>query len=63
MGKLFEAQIQVVADDRATADDVQKQLESKLGSMKISEVFVREVNYMGDIDDLDEDDEDRIEEL
>lgn len=54
MSKLFEVSIQVIGDDKSTEQQIQKQVEDKLGSLKISEVFVRSADYMGDIDDLDE---------
>lgn len=54
MSKLYEVSVQVIGDDNSTEEGIQKQLEDKLGSLKVSEVFVREANYMGDIDDPDE---------
>lgn len=59
MPKLFQAELQIIGDDRDTADKIQQMLESKLGQV---DVFVREVNYAGNIEaglaeqeDLEED--------
>lgn len=54
MSKLFEVSIQVIGDDNSTEDKIRKQIEGQLGSLKISEVFVRSADYMGDIDDPEE---------
>lgn len=55
MPKLFQAELQIIGDDNDTTDKVQKMIESKLGQV---DVFVREVEYTGDIDEEFDDLED-----
>ena len=52
MSRLFQAEIQVIADDKTDSDKVQQQLEKALGTLKVSDVFVREVNLAGNIEDI-----------
>ncbi len=62
MSRLFQAEVQIITDDKTDSTRVQQQLEKALGTLKISDVFVREVNLAGDIeDDLEENEEGYID--
>lgn len=56
MSRLFEVSIQVIGDDNDTTEKVEQRVEAALSSLKISEVFVRETEYLGDLED-EEDEE------
>lgn len=58
MARLYQAEIQVVTDDNVDSTKVQAQLEKALGPLKVADVFVREVNYVGNLEDPLEDLED-----
>lgn len=57
MARLYQAEIQVITDDNVDSNKVQQQLEKALGTLKISDVFVREVNLAGNIEEPLEDQE------
>lgn len=51
MAKLFEVSVQVVTDDAGTTSKVQTLMEKALHHLKISDVYVRETNYAGEIEE------------
>jgi hypothetical protein len=58
MARLYQAEIQVITDDNVDSTKVQSQLEKALGPLKVADVFVREVNYAGNLEDPLDDFED-----
>lgn len=51
MPKLFQAELQIIGDDTETPDKIQQKLEAKLSSFGSVDVFVRETNYIGNLED------------
>jgi len=58
MARLFQAEIQIVGDDKSTTSKIQQILEKELKELKVEGVFVREVNLARELDEEDEYEED-----
>lgn len=59
MAKLFQAELQIITDDKGTCEKVEKLLEKALSALKLSGDIV--VQPCGTMDDLEEEEEDEVD--
>jgi hypothetical protein len=52
MVKLFNIRLQVVADDNDTEESVENKIEGFITNIKGCDLFINEVSYYGDIDEV-----------
>lgn len=51
MARIFQAEVQIIADDSTSREEVERQIERCLTSIKVCDVYLREVNYYGNIEE------------